>query len=286
LPIEETAETWQRCYKKEKFAPSVRATSVRCKCANQLPVLAYGPLCRGLLSGGAVFAGLTPMDCWQRLIAAAAKRFGIPAAWIRAVMRAESGGRTTLNGRPITSSTGAMGLMQVMPETYRAMRQRLGLGADPYDPHDNIFAGAAYLRDMYDCFGYPALFAAYNAGPAAFQAYLDGRTSLPDETWHYLATIGLDARNGVLAMHSGGQRLGTIERPRTLEPIDLESGQGLFFIPDGVKMSASRAQKSVPARPDFPSCRTGILVPVTRQSEPRSRPRDSRLFVRLAGHRP
>jgi soluble lytic murein transglycosylase-like protein len=110
------------------------------------------------------------MDLWQPLIAAAAKRFGIPAMWILAVMRAESGGRATLDGRPITSSAGAMGVMQVMPETYREMRQRLSLGADPYDPHDNIFAGAAYLRDMYERFGYPALFAAYNAGPAAFQA--------------------------------------------------------------------------------------------------------------------
>jgi soluble lytic murein transglycosylase-like protein len=119
---------------------------------------------------------------WQPLIAAAAKRVGILVAWIRAVMRAESGGRTALDGRPITSTAGAMGLMQVMPETYRAMQQRLGLDADPYDPRDNIFAGAAYLRDMYDRFGYAALFAAYNAGPAASQAYLDGPTSLPNET--------------------------------------------------------------------------------------------------------
>ncbi len=103
-----------------------------------------------------------------------------------------------------------MGLMQVMPETYRAMWQHLGFGADPHDPHDNIFIGTAYLRDMYDRFIYPALFAAYNTGPTPFQAYLDGRTSSPDETWHYLATMGLDARSGVPAMRRGGQRPGTI----------------------------------------------------------------------------
>jgi len=131
------------------------------------------------------------LDQWQPLIDEASRRFGVPVAWIRAVMRAESGGQTMLDGRPITSHAGAMGLMQVMPETYEDMRQRHGLGPDPHKPRDNILAGAAYLREMYDRYGYPGCFAAYNAGPARFDEHLlDGRP-LPDETRHYLAALNL-----------------------------------------------------------------------------------------------
>jgi len=129
------------------------------------------------------------LDRWQEFIAEASRRFGVSEAWIRAVMRAESGGRTMLDGRPITSRAGAMGLMQVMPDTYEEMRHAHGLGSDPYDPHDNILAGAAYLRAMYDRYGYPALFAAYNAGPERYDQYLRDGRPLPPETRTYLATI-------------------------------------------------------------------------------------------------
>jgi soluble lytic murein transglycosylase-like protein len=43
----------------------------------------------------------------------------VPELWIERVMRAESRGLTTLAGRPITSRAGAMGLMQIMPATWR-----------------------------------------------------------------------------------------------------------------------------------------------------------------------
>lgn len=63
------------------------------------------------------------------------------------------------------SSAGALGLMQVMP-TWAALR-RYRLGRDPYDPHDNIMAGAAYLREMWDRYGdVGAMLAAYNADAA------------------------------------------------------------------------------------------------------------------------
>jgi hypothetical protein len=126
---------------------------------------------------------------WQEIIGEAAGRFGIPDAWIRGVMQAESGGRTRLNGRPITSAKGAMGLMQVMPDTYRNLRVQFGLGGNAYDPHDNIFAGAAYLRQMYDRYGYPSLFAAYNAGPKRFEDFLFGGRALPRETLDYVSGI-------------------------------------------------------------------------------------------------
>jgi hypothetical protein len=129
---------------------------------------------------------------WQGFIAEAAQRFGIPQAWIRAVMRAETGGQATVDGRPITSPAGAIGLMQVMPETYAEMRRRHGLGPDPGDPHDNILAGTAYLREMLDRFGYPHLFVAYNAGPYRFEAYRRGERALPAETQSYLLEVQLD----------------------------------------------------------------------------------------------
>lgn len=126
---------------------------------------------------------------WQEIIAEASHRFGVPEAWIRAVMHAESGGRTMLYGRPITSGAGAMGLMQLMPDTYEEMRRAHGLGSDPYDPRDNILAGAAYLRAMYDRYGYPGLFTAYNAGPERYDEHLHQSRPLPVETRAYLATI-------------------------------------------------------------------------------------------------
>ena len=130
------------------------------------------------------------MKRWDPLIAEAAHRVGIPEKYIRAVMRMESGGRTMLSeNQPITSSAGAMGLMQVMPETYREMRVQYGLGADPYDPRDNVYAGAAYLKFLYRKYGYPAMFAAYNDGPGNLEDHLYRGRALPKETRSYVRAI-------------------------------------------------------------------------------------------------
>lgn len=129
------------------------------------------------------------IDHRQPLIDAAAHRFGIPSDWIRAVMARESAGLTTLHGAPIVSRSGAMGLMQLMPGTWLDLRARYGLGSDPFDPHDNTFAGAAYLREMFDHYGYPNLFAAYHAGPGRLDEALAGRKPLPLVTQSYLASI-------------------------------------------------------------------------------------------------
>jgi len=69
------------------------------------------------------------------------------------------------------------------------MRRDLGLGPDPDDPRDNILAGACYLRAMYDRFGYPGLFAAYNAGPARYAEHLATGRNLPGETVGYLQKV-------------------------------------------------------------------------------------------------
>ena len=136
------------------------------------------------------------VERWTGEISEASQRFGIPDEWIREVMRAESGGNASLLGRPLVSRAGAMGLMQLMPTTWAEMRLDLRLGYNPFDPHDNIMAGAGYLRAMYDRFGYPGLFAAYNAGPRRFSEHLQMGRPLPRETIGYLSKIaGPAARN-------------------------------------------------------------------------------------------
>jgi len=131
-----------------------------------------------------------PDDPWGPYIAEASGKYDVPDRWIREVMRQESGGRLYENGQLIISGAGAMGLMQVMPETYDGLKQRYSLGDDPYDPHDNIMAGAAYIREMYDLYGAPGFLAAYNAGPKRLDDYLTRNRPLPDETRHYVASIG------------------------------------------------------------------------------------------------
>jgi hypothetical protein len=132
-----------------------------------------------------------PEDPWGPYIAEATTRFDVPERWVREVMRVESGGRMVgADGLPITSPVGAMGLMQVMPETYDGLRARYALDGDPYDPHNNILAGTAYIREMYDVYGAPGFLAAYNAGPGRLEDYLYHHRPLPDETRRYVAMIG------------------------------------------------------------------------------------------------
>ncbi|HYH38869.1 MAG TPA: lytic transglycosylase domain-containing protein [Azospirillum sp.] len=130
-----------------------------------------------------------PLARWVPYMREASARFDVPEPWIRAVMIRESGGRATVNGRVITSSAGALGLMQVMPGTYDLMRNAYGLGPDPADPRDNIMAGTAYLREMYDLFGAPGFLAAYNCGPKCYAQHLAGKQKLPRETKMYLAAL-------------------------------------------------------------------------------------------------
>ncbi len=168
-------------------------------------------------------AGQTVAD-WRPFVAEASQRLGVPIAWIERVMQAESGGKTMLDGRPIVSRAGAMGLMQLMPGTWAEMRIALGLGSDPFDPRDNILAGTAYLRRMYDRFGYPGMFAAYNAGPGRYAAYLAGRQRLPGETIRYMATLTGDRpsmrtagaerlRSTLFVLLSASSRASTAELP-------------------------------------------------------------------------
>ena len=175
----------------------------RTQAARHLPIL--------LLSGLLFAAGLPaatlaqsapvertdPADPIAAYVAEASQRFGVPAAWIRAVMRVESAGDVRAISR-----AGAMGLMQIMPDTWAALRGRLSLGNDPYDPRDNILAGAAYLREMHDRYGSPGFLAAYNAGPGRYEEYLAGGRALPAETRAYVAALA--------PLVGGGEIAGTV----------------------------------------------------------------------------
>lgn len=174
----------------------------------------------------------TGLPQWEPVIDEAARRFALPPAWIARVMQAESGGHTTLAGYPITSPKGAIGLMQLMPGTYDDMRRAYDLGHDPYDPHDNILAGAAYLRAMFDRFG-GGVFAAYNAGPGRYQAYLNGTKGLPQETISYLAKLDQPAPE------SGQQ---------SAKSVIIPSGSELFFALSSPTTGAVRGVRSRGAR--------------------------------------
>jgi soluble lytic murein transglycosylase-like protein len=139
----------------------------------------------------AVYCGT---ERWRSLIAEAGTRFEIPQVWLHAVIRAESAGCELIDGHPITSAAGAMGLMQLMPATWNEYRERLTLGNDPYNPRDNILAGAAYLRELYNRYGSPDFLAAYHAGPKRYEAYRLGESSLPAATLDYLHRISPESR--------------------------------------------------------------------------------------------
>lgn len=200
-----------------------------------LRMLALGLALLFAAPAGAHPKGVDPVFRWHTEIAEASARFGVPVAWIERVMRAESGGMAKLDGRPITSRAGAIGLMQLMPATLAAMRTTYGLGSNPYDPRDNILAGTAYLRAMYDRFGYPGLFGAYNAGPGRYAAYLATGRPLPGETRAYLATM-----TGV-----GPQDLASApSAPRRLLP-------PLFFVLSAATQSGNQPPSRLPdASPD------------------------------------
>jgi membrane-bound lytic murein transglycosylase B len=200
-PVAKPVHAVLRAARSKPVAPKVETAKVEPVKGAELP------------SAFALEEKMTPhqrMQRWAPLIAEASKRFGVPQSWIRAVMLAESAGRTMLGeNRPIISSAGAMGLMQLMPSTYADMRAQYGLGPDPYDPHDNIIAGAAYLRWLRQKYAYPQMFAAYNDGPGNLEQRLAQGNMLPLETRLYLVnvTASVEGRKGT------GRLLAQLTRP-------------------------------------------------------------------------
>lgn len=149
-------------------------------------------------------------DPWAASIAEAASRFDIPEDWIRAIIRVESH-----DDARAVSPKGARGLMQLMPATWGELRALHRLGDDPFDPHDNIIAGTAYLRALYDRYGMPGALAAYNFGPARYEEHKLLGMLLPDETRAYLDALapvfGITAPS--LFAGSGKPTVGTTNAP-------------------------------------------------------------------------
>ena len=184
-------------------------------------------------------------------IAEASQRFGIPEHWIRAVLRAESAGDVRA-----VSMAGAMGLMQVMPDTWAGLRVRHGLGRDPYDPRDNILAGTAYLREMFDRYGnVAAMLAAYNAGPGRYDEHRATGRPLPAETRAYVATLAPTLGGAVVA--------GTPEK-QSAPPPDWRHAPLFVMSPTGARTAdpVQTIGTSGGARPTAP-------VRVRRDAEPR-----------------
>lgn len=125
-----------------------------------------------------------PATGYAAFVEEASRKCGLPAALIDTVIGIESAGNMHA-----VSPKGAMGLMQLMPATWQHLRSQFGLGSDPFDPHDNILAGACYLRILYDSYGPDGFLAAYNAGPARWESHRDTGRSLPMETRAYVAAI-------------------------------------------------------------------------------------------------
>ncbi len=174
-------------------------------------------------------------DPWGPYVTEASTRFDVPDRWIREVMRVESGGKLYHGGTLVTSPVGAMGLMQVMPQTFDEMRVRYSLGDDPYDPHNSILAGAAYIREMYDIYGSPGFLAAYNAGPGNLDAYLTRNRPLPAETRRYVAMIAPYIRDSAPNNRSQADMLAMNALPSD--------------IPAGPRYPARSYARAEPARP-------------------------------------
>ena len=116
---------------------------------------------------------------YDELITEASERFGVSFPLLKAIIKAES----DFDAQAV-SKKGAMGLMQIMPQNFKL----LGL-KDPFNPTQNINAGARYFRQLYDRFdGKLALsLAAYNAGPTAVDRY---KTIPPyEETEEYVRRV-------------------------------------------------------------------------------------------------
>jgi len=174
-----------------------------------------------------------PGDPYALFVTEASLRFGVPESWIRAVVRVESAGDPGA-----TSHKGAMGLMQVMPQTWAELRARYGFGANAYDPRESILAGAAYLREMHDRYGtVEGMLAAYNAGPGRYDDHWATGRPLPWETRNYVAMIA-PVIGGTAVALPAGRRVA-----RVLDPL----AAPLFVVPVAERQRVPVRSGAVPA---------------------------------------
>ncbi|CAI3950325.1 Soluble lytic murein transglycosylase or regulatory protein s (may contain LysM/invasin domain) (MltE) (PDB:153L) [Commensalibacter communis] len=186
-----------------------------------------------------------PADPWGPYINQSSQRFNVPDQWIRAVIMQESRGYQYYNKRPITSPHGAKGLMQLKTPTYRDMAKRYKLGKDPYNPQDNIMAGTAYIRILYNQFGAPGFVAAYHGGPGTLSNHLKHGSSLPKATKQYLTAVSAKLGNdipmsGPFAKYASGSS----RRSKSKTPLPLEA----YYTPKSYAPTTMVAQNTVQPR--------------------------------------
>jgi soluble lytic murein transglycosylase-like protein len=195
------------------------------------------------------------------IVTEAALRFRLPSAWLEAVIGVESAGVPRA-----VSGKGAMGLMQLMPATWKTMSEREKLGADPFDIRANVLAGAAYLRAMIDRYGdFASALAAYNAGPGRVDDWRRSGRPLPAETSNYVARIG--ARLGLAAMTTGS----VVAAEPPLVPPDwrasslFHGGPPVDHGPSAIAVSDTGPDAVLPA---FSPSSAGLFVTVSRGNVP------------------
>jgi soluble lytic murein transglycosylase len=102
-------------------------------------------------------------NAYDSLIGEASQLFDLSFPLLKAMIKVES----NFNSKAVSKS-GAMGLMQIMPQNIKVLNVR-----DPFDPRENIMGGATYLKEMIERFNgrLPLALAAYNAGPSMVARY-------------------------------------------------------------------------------------------------------------------
>ena len=183
-----------------------------------------------------------------------------------------------------------MGLMQLMPETWAALRARYGLGRDAFDAHDNILAGAAFLREMHDRYGSPGFLAAYNAGPGRYEDYRDRHRPLPPETVAYVAAlvpfVGDGATDGPVLVAASGPPSWTqaplfITRSASAEPVDRapskQPSSDCAGCHRGARPVGHRTAIRWAVRPRFRSGAETVIAPLSRRCAATS-PQSARAF--------
>jgi hypothetical protein len=213
-----------------RFAVGAAGLAMLSACAASGPRLADGESTAWYIAHAAHnYAPPGPSgDPWGPYVRIASRRFDVPAPWIRWVMQVESGGHEYIGGQLIVSAAGAMGLMQLEPGTYRQMAEQYGLGNDPFNPYDNVMAGAAYIHQMYQVYGSPGFLAAYDAGPGRLDAYMHRDQPLPYETINYVAMIAPHIQGFYPANRSAADALALNTEPASEAPGILPPG----FTPD------------------------------------------------------